>query len=546
MANIKIPRKEFEKNFKWTKEIEEKIPMLGVPVESVTDEEIELEIFPNRPDMLSFQGFIRAFKSFMGKETGLKKYKINKPEKNYEVIIDESVKEVRPFTACAIVKNLKFNDEKIKEIIDIQEKLHTTVGRNRKKMALGVYPLEKIKLPITYKAMRPNEIKFQPLEFPHEITGQQVLSKHPTGREYAHLLEEKTHFPIFIDANNEILSMPPIINSHKTGKITENTKDIFIECSGFDFNILNKTLNILVTMLADMGGEIYQMKLKGTKTIETPNLTAEKMKLNLNNIENLLGINPNEKEVKKLLEKMGYDYSNKVVSIPAYRTDILHENDIIEDIAIAYGYDIFEPKIPEVATIGSEDPKSTLKRKIGEILSGLGFLETYSYTLTKKEDQIKKMNQPEDTKLIEVENSKTEYTILKKDLLHTALRTISQNSDNEYPQKIFEITPIFEKDDSIESRIKEQTNLTISQVPGNFTELKQTLNYLGKMLGLGFEYKNKTNKNFIEGRAASIILDNKEIGVIGEVNPEILQNWKIKYPVVSLELNFDELFEKTN
>ncbi|MBU0957232.1 MAG: phenylalanine--tRNA ligase subunit beta [Nanoarchaeota archaeon] len=568
MANIKIPTKKFEKHFKLTNEIKHKIPMLGTPLETYNKNEIELEIFPNRPDMLSYQGFIRAFKSFMDKETGLKKYKINKPEKNFEVKIDSSVKDIRPFTACAIVKNLKFDDEKIKEIIDIQEKLHSTVGRNRKKLAIGIYPLEKIKLPIRYTALPPQEIKFQPLEFPREITGQQILSQHPAGRDYGNLLEGKNKFPVFIDANNEILSMPPIINSHNTGKINENTKEIFIECSGFDFDILSKTLNIIVTTLADMGGDIYQMELnynsgkgnginsssikggrdgllrgtiKGKTT--TPNLTPEKIKINLDNIENLLGIKLKEAEVKKLLEKMGYNYSNKTVEIPAYRTDILHEVDIIEDIAIAYGYDNFKPTIPDVATIGQEDPKQTFKNKITEILTGLGFLETYSYTLTKKQDQFEKMNK-EPKEIIELVDSKTEYNILKQDLLHTSLRTLSENSDSEYPQKIFEIAPIFMKNDLKETGIQEQENLVISISPSNFTEIKQVLNYLGEMLDLKFELKQKDYTQFIQGRVGEIYLNHKMIGLIGEVCPYVQKNWKIKMPTSSLELNLNALFKE--
>src|SRR3989338_151869 len=164
--------------------LEQEISMFGVPVENIKEEEIEVEIAPNRPDMLSCQGVYRALKSYF--KNKISKYKVNKPEKNYVVKIDKSVKDVRPFTACAIVKNLKFNDEKIKEIIDIQEKLHATVGRKRKKLAIGIYPLEKISLPIYYKALEPDKIKFIPLEADKEMSGLQILQKHPTGKEYSH------------------------------------------------------------------------------------------------------------------------------------------------------------------------------------------------------------------------------------------------------------------------------------------------------------------------------------------------------------------------
>src|SRR3990167_6688193 len=266
MAVVTINKKIFEKEIgKLDEAMQNKIAMFGTPVEGLTDSEIQIEVFPNRPDILSYQGFKRAFLAFIGKKTGLIDYKINPPEKDYSVVVDDSVKNVRPFTACAIIKGLKLDDDKIKEIIDLQEKMHLTMGRKRKKVAIGIYPLEKIKLPITFKALEPDRIKFVPLESDREMSGFEILQRHPTGREYAHLLAGKEKFPVFVDAEDKILSMPPIINSKDTGKITEETKDVFVECSGFDFEILKKALNILATSLADMGGKIYQMEIKYPK-----------------------------------------------------------------------------------------------------------------------------------------------------------------------------------------------------------------------------------------------------------------------------------------
>jgi len=262
MAIINLNKKQFEKEIgKLGEKMQNQIAMFGTPVEEITNDELQIEVFPNRPDLLSYQGFKRSFLAFIGKKTKLREYEINKPEKNYKIRIDSSVKNIRPYTACAIIKGLKLNDEKIKEIINIQEKLHITIGRKRKKLAMGIYPLEKIKLPITFKALEPDKIKFIPLESDKEMSGLQILQRHPTGKEYAHLLAGKEKFPIFIDDDKNILSMPPIINSQLTGKVTEKTREVFVECSGFDFEILSKCLNILVTSLADMGGKIYQMEI---------------------------------------------------------------------------------------------------------------------------------------------------------------------------------------------------------------------------------------------------------------------------------------------
>ncbi len=547
MAIITLNKKQFEKEIgKLDEKMQDRIAMFGTPIEDITDDELQIEIFPNRPDMLSYQGFKRSFLGFLGKKTGLKKYKINKPEKDYKVIIDSSVKDIRPYTTCAIVKKLKLDENKIKELIEIQEKLHITIGRKRKKVAIGIYPLDKIKLPITFKALEPDKIKFLPLEADKEMSGLQILQKHPAGRDYAHLLSGKAKFPIFIDADKNILSMPPIINSHLTGKITEDTKEVFIECSGFDLKILNKCLNIIVTSLADMGGEIYAMELKYKKKLITPNLNTEKRKISLENTNKLLGLNLSEKQLKNLIKKMGYDYSKEHVEIPAWRTDILHEVDLIEDVAIAYGYENFIPEIPEVSTIGQEDQKEIIKRKISEILVGLNLLEVSNYHLTNKRDQFKNMgfSKNQEKGYIEVEESKTDYAILRKDLTHYLLKVLSNNVDSEYPQRIFEVGKVFELRE--DNQIKESEKLAVALTPGNFTETRQILEYISKMLNIKIKLKEteKAPSYFIEGRVGEITLDNKQIGFVGEIHPKILRNWKIKMPVALFEINLEEIFKK--
>ena len=548
MAVVTFSKKLFEKDIgKLDDVMQSKIALFGTPLEEITENEVHIEVFPNRPDLLSYYGFKRSFLAFLGKNTGLKSYKLNKPEKDYKVTIDSSVEDVRPYTACAIVKNLSLDDEKIKEIIEMQEKLHTTIGRKRKKMAIGIYPIEKIKLPITFKAIEPDKIKFIPLEIERELSGLEILQKHPKGKEYAHLLAGKAKFPVFVDADKRILSMVPIINSNLTGRVVAETKNVFIECSGHDLETLKSCLNIIVTSMADMGGKIYQMDLNygyGKKEA-TPDLTPKKMKLSLQNINKLLGLDLKEKQVKTLIEKMGhnYDLGKGVVETPAWRTDILHEVDLIEDVAIAYGYENFIPEIPEISTIGSEDKKETIKRKFSEILSGLGILEVSNYHLTSKKDQTEKMSISEKQEFIEVESSKTEYTTLRETLTPLLLKNLSENVDSEYPQKIFETGTIFTNS---ETKITEKESLALAISPGNFTEIKQIIEYLFKMIGLEVVLKEagEIPGHLIEGRTAKIIYKEHEIGLIGEVHPRTLKNWKIRMPVALFEIEIDEILKE--
>ena len=525
--------------------LKERISMLGTDLDSIEGNEIDVEIFPNRPDLLSEQGFARALGSFMGFKKGLRKYEVKKGGKDYRVIIDKSVEKVRPFTACAIVKNLKFDDEKIREIIQIQEKLHVTYGRNRKKCAIGVYPLEKIKLPIHYVAKKPKDVKFVPLEMNKEMDGLQILSRHPAGRDYAHLLEGLSKFPFFMDGSGSVLSMPPIINSHHTGKISEDTKEVFIEFSGFDYDVVSTGLNMVVTALADMGGEIYEMKLEyGKKKLNSPNLKPWELKFDSDYINNLLGLKLSKKEMQDCLEKMGYGCKGNVALVPAYRADVLHQVDLAEDIAIAYGYENVDCIIPNVATVAEEDHFEIFKNRIATILAGASLLETKTYNLTNKDVQTKMMG-------VEIENVEIanalnlEYNVLRSWVTPCLMKVLNDNRQHEYPQRIFTIGRIFKKDGLTETGTSEADRLGVAlcDAETDFTKIRQILDLLMDALNLEYDVEETEHDSFVPGRVGRVLVNGKKVAYIGEMHPQVLENFELEMPVSVLELNLSDLFD---
>jgi len=290
-----MSRVEFEKYFKLNDEVEEKINMFGTPVQSISDKEIEIEVYPNRPDLLGLHGFLRSFKNFAGSKPEIKEYRIKK-DKDFRVVVDSSVNSVRPYTVCAVIKGIKFDENKLTEIIEMQEKLHSTIGRNRKKAAIGIYPLDKIKFPVKYHCLSPNDIKFIPLGESKEMSGIEIIKRHPKGKEYGNLIEGFSKYPIFSDAENVVMSMPPIINSSVIGEVSENTKDIFIECSGNDIPTLKKIINIVSANISDMGGEIYSVQIDyKDKKIITPDFKEEVISFEVKNANKLLGLELKEK-----------------------------------------------------------------------------------------------------------------------------------------------------------------------------------------------------------------------------------------------------------
>jgi phenylalanyl-tRNA synthetase beta chain len=511
--------------------LKDRISMLGTDLEKVTNDEIEVEIFPNRPDMLSAEGFARALSSFIGIKKGLKEYKVNKS--TYKSKKDKKVALIRPFAVNAVVKNVVLNDAAIKSLMQVQEKLHASHGRNRKKVSIGVYDLDKIKFPLTYTT-KPKSFKFTPLESSKDMTISEILEKHPKGRDYNTLLENFKECPIWLDANNQVLALIPIINSEET-KVDEKTEDLFIDVTGTDIAACEQALNIIVTSLADRGGKIFEVKVDN---VSYPNLKPKKIKLKREYINKILGLELTEAQIKALLSKMGINYSATTASIPAYRTDILSEIDLTEDIAIAYGYENFIPEIPNVATIGGENEFEIFKNKICNILSNSGLIETNTYNLTNKLAQTKSMNL-KDLKLVEISNALNEdYNVLRAWMIPSLLEVLKNNKHYDYPQRIFEAGIVFNGE-------KENVRLAVllASQKTTFTDIKQILDVIFNSLGLTYEMKDIGHDSFIPGRVGRVTCKNKEVAYIGEIHPQVLSNFTLETPVAALELNLADLFK---
>jgi len=515
-----------------------------------TKEALHVEIPANRPDLVSIYGIARLIKNQQGKSIDYAQF-IQKG--NFEVYVDKSVKSVRPFTACAVAY-LHFDESRIKEIIEIQENLHRTWGRDRKKIAIGIYPLKQIKWPIYYKALKPELIHFVPLGFRTELNGLEILKEHETGKKYAHLLEGKEKFPVFIDSANQILSMPPIINSALTGRIKPGDEAVFIECSGLNWQAVLSTINLITIDLIDMGAKIKKVRLNyawplpdGKKKIETPVLEKKKIKINLEKLNSILGIKLKTHQIEKLLKKAGLVLNKNIVEIPAYRTDLLEPIDIAEEIATFYGYESIKPSLASCFGFGKADPFFDFQLDLAELLTGLGFVEVKNFCLI-PEKEAKLIAKP----YLKVK-SKTERNVLRQSLLPSMLSCLALNKDKRYPQLIFEIGKIFdlEKRQNERQEVKEKTMLSfcLAQQKADQTSVIQVLEWLAEQLQLKYELSeidlNSTYlKNIlIEGRVAEIKINKEQLGLIGEIYPALLSELNIEMPVACAEIDLDKLWK---
>jgi phenylalanyl-tRNA synthetase beta chain len=514
--------------------------MIGGDFDKIEGDELSIEFFPNRPDLTSVEGVARASRAFFGFETGIKKYDVLKSDISLNV--DSSVKKVRPFVTTALIKNVTMTDELIASLMDLQEKLHFGLGRNRKKVAIGVHNFEPVTPPFTYKAVDPDSVQFIPLAKDDSMTLREILKKHEKGVDYAHVLEGFDKYPLIVDANNNVLSFPPIINGSLT-EVTPYTKEIFIDVTGTDRKSINYALNIVSTALAERGCQIYSTTVNDENKIYLPPyLNPVARELSVDYVNRILGTNFKEKEIINCLGIMGYNSSMTngdkiIVEIPTWRSDILHEIDLVEDVAIGYGFDVFETDFPQALTFGKNLPHHDLLESLRSIMIGLGFNEVTTFTISNENDEFINMGLKIGT-MVEIENPiGEEYAGLRTGLLPSLLKILNENRHHSLPQQIFELGIV------VDQNAKNRRNLAGLKIDAkaNFTESKSTVEAVLRDIGCTYSIKENNHAAFIEGRCASIVKDNQEIGFFGELHPKTIQVFELEHPIIAFEIQADLL-----
>ncbi|MEM1569487.1 MAG: phenylalanine--tRNA ligase subunit beta [Candidatus Bathyarchaeia archaeon] len=550
MPVIRVGLKDFERLVGLTlslTRLRNELPMIGLGWERDDSEGFEVEIFPNRPDMLSPEGLARAYRGFLGLSKGAPHYVVN--SSFFNVYVDRAVCEVRPCSVFAVVKNIPMDEEVLKSIIQLQEKLHVSYCRNRRKASIGVHDLDKFKPPVRY-TVKASDFKFRPLDHSREMTLKEILENHPKGLEYGYILAGFDRYPIIEDSQGLVLSMPPIINSDYT-KVDTNTRNIFIDCTGLDWKIVNSVLNIIVTSLAERGGEIYKVKVLYPvetpfgKVFESPDLKIQEVKLSLDFVNKILGEKLTISEVLEFLHKMRYDateYSEEevLVKVPAYRVDIMHPVDLVEDVAIAYRYDHIKPEIPKVFTRGGESYMERFSAKVRLVMVGLGFQEVITDVLTNPYELFTAMRvKPEP--VVELENPKTiEYTVCRNWLMPCLMKILSRNRHREYPQRIFEVDDVVILDENSETGAINVRKLAAVSIhsEADYAEIKAVVDTLLKILDVKFYIKPGEHPSFIEGRIGFIEATTGEnLGFLGEIHPEVLENFGLENPSAGFEIN---------
>ncbi len=528
-------------------ELIDTLPMMSSDIEDFDDEEIKVEFFPNRPDNLSVEGVARSFKGFIGQEVGFPDYKVE--ESGEYVTVDKDVAAIRPYIAFAKIDNVDFSGDKLKYIMDFQENLHWVIGRDRKKVAIGIHNADVVNSPIKYIATPKDANAFVPLEKDIEMTPEEVLTEHDKGKDYAHLIQDFEKYPLILDKDDNVLSMPPIINGELT-KIKEDVHNIIVDVTGTDEKAVNQSLNIICSSFAEVGGQIKSMEIRyEDKTIVTPDLTPQEMNVHVDTANELIGgISLTAEDIKELLLKARFDAEiindNEVKAIiPSYRVDILHEVDIVENIAVQYHINDVVAELPDINTVAYENNWFKAESTIREVMVAMGFQEVMSLMLTNEEAHYEKMNQEEKPHVQVARPITIDRTMIRTSLINSLMEFLEDNKHEDLPQKIFEIGDVLYLDETKENKTVSSKKLAalVCHSTANFTEIKSIMTSVLSNLGYTMEITDSENKTFIEGRAADVTGEAQKgtiKGFFGEVSPEVITNFTLDYPVIAFEIEF--------
>ncbi len=518
-----------------------KIPFLGLDIEEQTSEYLRVEYSPNRPDYATDFGVALGLEGLFGIKKGIPKLSIKKG--NYNLKVDSSVKKVRPYITSIVAKSGTLNDETIRQLITLQEDIHFGIGRRRKKTSIGIHDLDKILFPIKYTTVTKNH-KFIPLDSSQESTISEILEKTDVGKQYSSILNNSSKVPIILDDKENTISFPPIINSNLT-KVSSKTSNLLIEVTATDKNTAEDALAVVATTLQAAGFQLYSVKITGANN-STPLFKSKKIILNSELVNNILGLNLSTTMIASSLRKSRIDATprkNRIICIiPRFRFDIFGPMDLVEEVALGYGIENLKATLPPSISVGQKNDVTKAIDSLSLIMIGLGYTEAVNSSLVSYQVQNELTNRGNSEIIQVVESKSLEHTILRDVILPGLLENLSKNVHQQYPQKLFETGIIFSKGNPIQEDI--HLAGISAHTDANFSEIKSILQSSLK-IGFNIESETKTSSHpiFLEGKTANILVNDKIVGILGEIDSKVIGNFKIRegVNVVGFEIKLSGL-----
>ncbi len=513
----------------------------------------------NRPDLWCCEGIARQVRiKLQGKASSYSFF--GKTGRGARTIrVAAGLEEVRPYVAACAALGAPVTQDGLTQLIQTQEKLAEIYGRKRLSVSIGLYRLAAIQFPVEYTLLKPEEARFTPLGFDEQLSLGEILARHPKGQEYGSILAGQDRLPVLRDQAGQILSMPPIINSREIGEVQVDDLDLLVEVTGTDLLMVVLTLNILAVNLADRGARIepietvYPTATPLGKTLRTPLDFGNPRPITTKAINSALGERIGTVEIRQALVAYGYEVTDSrgklTVKLPPYRNDLMHTVDVVEDVAISRGYGSFTPLMPSQFTVGGLSRVEDRSDRIRDLLVGMGFQEIISNVLVSRQDLVDRMRLQESEwgRILEVDNVMVQtYACLRQWIIPSLLRVEAASSRAKYPHRLFEVGEVAVPDSQEELGSKTLTvvGTLIAHANANFSEAHSALDLLLFYLDHPYVLEPIDHPSFLQGRSGRIVSRGQPLGVIGELHPEVLEQWQITMPTVGFEVEVDALLRE--
>lgn len=532
----------------------------------------KIEVGANRYDLLCLEGLALALRVYLE----LKPMPVFKPlnvlpESERQLIVEPSVDEVRPIGLSAILRGINFTDDTLKGFMELQDKLHNNICRGRKLVSMGTHDLDTVKGPFYYRALPKKDINFVPLNRTEAVDGDglmKLLKEDPKLGKYLYLLDGFDKYPVMVDSNNVIMSLPPIINSQHT-KMTLNTHNVLIDVTGLDYTKCEIVLNTLVSMFSVYCKDpftVEEVKVVTKKTNESkvyPDLKPRVFKADVDYLRTISGINdivPDE--ILKKLKKMELDgkiLNEKEIEVtaPITRSDVLHQCDIAEDLAISYGYNNITKTITPTNCYGRQQPYNKLADLFRHEMAMGGYVEFLTMALLSEKDLYTNMlKKPDDSSAKIFYSSCKEFEYMRSSLIPGILKCVEANKANQLPYRIFEISDVvvIDKENEVGAANRRKLCFAYTNSVSSMEIVQGMVDLLMKKIGLVFQEKNDVKKRYVikpsndpaffEDRQAEIFIqDNIKVGIYGIIHPKVLKNFNIKNPVTLCDIDLQTIMD---
>ena len=513
----------------------------------------KIELPANRYDLLSLEGLTRALRCYLGMSVNLD-FKVTKPVT--KIIVGPSVASVRPYVVGAVLRNISFTQASYEAFIELQDKLHNGIGRKRTIVSMGTHDLDTISGPFRYEALSPSAIRFAPLNQKTEMDGNELMQFYQNDlklKKYLHIIKDSPVYPVILDSAGTVCSLPPIINSDHS-KISLNTKNVFIEVTGTDKGKLMTALNVIATAFMEYCAvkEIEAVEIVYPDHTEvTPDLSARLESVSVDYINRSIGLELSAQEIvlnlKKMMLASELGEEGKIsVSVPAIRSDILHACDIMEDVAIAHGFNNIPRTIPGTNCAGAPFALNKLSDGIRREVALSGFTEVLTLTLCSRREQFDHLRQPDTGNAVILSNPATaEYQLVHVNLVPAMLKTVSANRHQPVPLKIFQIADVVLLDAASETGARNERHLAAvycNTSTSGFEMIHGLLDRVMAMLNVKpgeYFIEPSAIEYYFDGRQAEVVYKGTKIGSFGVVHPQVLSNYDISDPCSLLELNIE-------